>query len=313
MDRNARCRPARPVHERLAGAPISWGVCEVPEWGLQLPPTRVLGDMTGLGLRACELGPSGYLGDEPAAVGRLLASHGLRAVGGFVPLVLHDPGVRGETRRAATRAAALLGQLGAACFVTAAVADPAWSRPTKLAERAWAHLLDGLAMVEEICVAHSLRQVLHPHVGTQIETAADVQHVLAGSPVLFCLDTGHLTLGGVDVAAFAADHADRVGHVHLKDVRLSVAVRLRRGERSLAEATRDGLFCALGRGDVPVAAVVGALESAGYDGWYVLEQDLAIDTGTPPESVHPENDVALSMAFLDERFAVGAAEAGGAP
>ena len=52
---------------RLAGAPISWGVCEVPGWGRQLPPDRVLAEMAGLGLSATELGPLGYLPLEPAA------------------------------------------------------------------------------------------------------------------------------------------------------------------------------------------------------------------------------------------------------
>ena len=37
---------------RLAGAPISWGVCEVPGWGRMLPPERVFAEMAELGLRA---------------------------------------------------------------------------------------------------------------------------------------------------------------------------------------------------------------------------------------------------------------------
>jgi inosose dehydratase len=312
MGSQAAKRPvARSVHERLAGAPISWGVCEVPDWGLLLPPARVLGDMARLGLHACELGPSGYLGHDAATIGALLASHGLRAVGGFVPLVLHDPDLRQETRRAAQEAATLLEGLGAACFVTAAVADPDWGRPAALDEVAWDHLFAGLAIVDGICAAHSLRQVLHPHVGTQVETPADVERVLANSPVAWCLDTGHLAVGGSDVVAFARENADRVGHVHLKDVREAVAGRVRRGERSLAQGTRDGLFCALGQGDVAVAAVVEELEHAGYDGWYVLEQDLAIDPATPPEAVRPSDDVAASIAFLDERLARLGVQTGG--
>jgi inosose dehydratase len=58
--------------DRIAGAPITWGVCEVPGWGHQLPPDRVLGDMEALGLRATELGPAGYLPAAPAALRRLL-------------------------------------------------------------------------------------------------------------------------------------------------------------------------------------------------------------------------------------------------
>jgi len=77
--------------ERLAGAPISWGVCEVPGWGYQLPAARVLAEMARLGLAATAFGPDGFLPADPAARDALLATAGLRAVGGFVPLVLHDP------------------------------------------------------------------------------------------------------------------------------------------------------------------------------------------------------------------------------
>src|SRR5262250_2279674 len=76
---------------RIAGAPISWGVCEVPGWGHQLRPRRVLAEMRDAGLAACEFGPDGFLPAEPAARAELLAGFGLAAVGGFVPVVLHDP------------------------------------------------------------------------------------------------------------------------------------------------------------------------------------------------------------------------------
>src|ERR687895_2504225 len=77
---------------RVAGAPISWGVCEVPGWGHQLAPDRVLAEMRQLGLAATEFGPDGFLPADPDHRAALLESYDLRAVGGFVPVVLHDPG-----------------------------------------------------------------------------------------------------------------------------------------------------------------------------------------------------------------------------
>ena len=76
---------------RLAAAPISWGVCEVPGWGLQLPPDRVLSEMAQLGLAATELGPQGWLPLDGRLAREQLDRHGLRLVGGFVPLVVHEP------------------------------------------------------------------------------------------------------------------------------------------------------------------------------------------------------------------------------
>ncbi|MDN5930668.1 MAG: inosose dehydratase, partial [Pseudonocardia sp.] len=74
---------------RIAGAPISWGVCEVPGWGHQLSPARVLAEMAEAGLAATELGPAGFLPADPAAAAAVLERHALHAVGGFTPLLLH--------------------------------------------------------------------------------------------------------------------------------------------------------------------------------------------------------------------------------
>src|SRR5262245_35869110 len=77
--------------DRVAAGPISWGVCEVPGWGLQLEPERVLAEIRELGLKATEAGPDGWLGTDPTPVRSLLDTNGLRLVGGFLGVVLHDP------------------------------------------------------------------------------------------------------------------------------------------------------------------------------------------------------------------------------
>ena len=84
--------PIEDIKYRIAGAPISWGVCEVPGWGYQLGPDKVLAEMREVGLIATELGPEGFLPAEPDAMATVLAKHGLQAVGGFTPLLLHVPG-----------------------------------------------------------------------------------------------------------------------------------------------------------------------------------------------------------------------------
>jgi inosose dehydratase len=289
--------PNGSVLDRLGGAPISWGVCEVPGWGLMLPRERVLSEMGELGLKATELGALGYLGDEPDEIRALLATFSLGAVGGFVPVALHDPAVRDQAEQDAERAARLLQGSGGTYFVTAAVVDQDWSTPFDLGSGQWDDLATGLAMVDGVCARYGLTQVLHPHVGTLVERAEHVDEVLARSDVRWCLDTGHLAIGGVDPVLFAADHADRVGLVHLKDVDLSLAPAVLAHEVTLLDATRAGLFRALGQGDVDVAGVVEALEARGYAGWYVLEQDITID-GPDAGSAHPAADVKVSIDYL---------------
>jgi inosose dehydratase len=74
---------------KIAGAPISWGVCEAPNWGHQMGPARVLKEMAELGLGATEFGPLGFLPIEPENRARVLKEHGMEAIGGFFPIVLH--------------------------------------------------------------------------------------------------------------------------------------------------------------------------------------------------------------------------------
>ena len=87
--------------------------------------------------------------------------------------------------------------------------------------------------------------------------------------------------------------------MHLKDIDASVAARLRAGDLDLVPAVKAGLFRALGAGDGPIADTVGALEGAGYDGWYVLEQDISVATPDPPAGSGPAADVRASLAYLD--------------
>lgn len=283
--------------QRLAGAPISWGVCEVPGWGIMLPKERVLPEMRDLGLKATELGALGYLGHEPDEIRDLLARYSLGAVGGFVPLSLHDPAGRQRAERDAEQAARLLAGAGGSYFVTAVVVDEAWSTPFELDEHQWDEVAAELDIVERICAAYGLRQVVHPHAGTLIERDEHVQAVLSRSGVAWCLDTGHFAIGGIDPVAFASDHAERVELVHLKDVDLSIAPAVRRHEISLLEATRSGLFRALGQGDVDVAGAVKALEERHYGGWYVLEQDTTIE-GVDASAADPAADVKVSIEYL---------------
>jgi inosose dehydratase len=210
-----------------------------------------------------------------------------------VPLVLHE---RSLDAAEAERVAGVLAAAGAEVFNAAVVADESWSPPLPLDDDAWRRVARHLAEVERLVAQYGLTLALHPHVGTQVETAADVERMLALTDTGWCLDTGHLQIGGVDPAAFARRHGNRVVHVHLKDVDDAVAERLRGGELSLAGAVRAGLFRPLGAGDVRIDAVLDGLD--GYERWLVLEQDTALTGEEPPVGSGPVTDVRTSIEYL---------------
>jgi inosose dehydratase len=284
----------------IAAAPISWGVCEVPGWGLQLSPDRVLSEMASLGIRATELGPQGWLPLDGARARDELDRYGLRLVGGFVPIAVHEPN-RPETSEQAARAAAQLAAAGADVFVAALVQDLNWSAPVALDDEGWKRAGTHLRELADLSAAHGLTLVVHPHVGTLLESASDVERALAHTDVPWCFDTGHLLIGRVDPVEFVREHADRIGHVHLKDVDAALAERLRRGELSLVQATQQGLFQPLGDGDARIDDVIRLLADAGYGRWLVLEQDCAITGTEPPVGEGPTLDVRKSIEFLSTR------------
>jgi inosose dehydratase len=287
-----------PVHgRRLAGAPISWGVCEVPGWGRMLPPERVLSEMASLGLSATEMGPVGYLPAEPQAVRALLAAHGLGLVGAFVPLVLHERDLD-QARAVLAELVPLIAALEGEVIVAAAVTDTAWAPRVELDGAGWRRLVENFKDVGELVAESGIRLALHPHVGTLVETVDDIDAVLAHGEVDWCLDTGHLAIGGSDPVAFAARNADRIAHVHLKDVDMELAGRVRSGELSLVEATRRGLFRPLGDGDAAIDEVVEQLDRHGYERWLVLEQDTTLTGEEPPEGRGPVLDVRKSIDYL---------------
>jgi inosose dehydratase len=281
---------------RVAGAPISWGVCEVPGWGYQMEAQRVLDEAARLGLTALEAGPDGFLPGEPVEMADLLSGHGLELVGGFVPAVLHRPQARDSELASVERQAGLFAAAGAGVLVIAATTGEAgYEEAAGLEDDEWDSLFATLEMVEEIGAKHGLSVVLHPHYGTEIESPEHVQRFLEGCDTALCLDTGHSMIGGGDPVALTEAEAARIRHVHLKDVDRDLAERVVSGTVPYEQAVRDGLYMPLGDGDVDVRRVLEVLDGEGYDGWYVLEQDimLADDPGYGPAA-----EVGRSLAYL---------------
>jgi inosose dehydratase len=283
------------IMDRVAGAPISWGVCEVPGWGYQLAAEQVLPQMTEIGLVATEFGPDGFLPADAAAKAETLASHGLAAVGGFVPVVLHNPDH--DPLPEIDRELDSFVAAGAGTIVLAAVSglDGYDTRPA-LDAAGWRTLFGNLDRISARARERGVNPVLHPHIGTMVENREEVARLLNGSPVPLCLDTGHLLIGGTDPVELAKAAPDRIAHAHLKDVDAGLAGRVRTGEITYTDAVRAGMYRPLGTGDIDIEAIIRTLEASGYSGWYTMEQDTIL-TG-PPEGEGPAADVRASVAYL---------------
>ena len=266
---------------KVAGAPISWGVIEIPDWGYQMAPERVLGEMKSAGFDATELGPPGYLPEDPIECRELLDRHGLRLVAGFLATVLHEAG--SQAIDAVEKQATILAAAGAEMLVLAAsLPGDSYDGRDRLSRGAWRRLSNSLAAAESIAASHNLGLAFHPHIGTAVESREDVQRLLDATEVNLCLDTGHLFLGGTDPVLLAQEAGARVTHVHLKDVDLEVASKFLARAMTYASAVRAGLYQPLGQGGLDIEAVFNRLMEAGYRGWFVLEQDTALTADPEP-------------------------------
>jgi inosose dehydratase len=273
------------VNVRVANAPCSYGAFEITVGVLpNVPgPEEVLAAVAEAGYEGTELGPPGYLGAGKELRERL-RRHGLVLAGGYIPVRFSEPEHRGEDLTAMARtldlfdaadggaARAVLADAGSAERLAnpgRAAADPALG----LDEAGWRRLADGVARAAELAGERGYEPVFHHHTGTFVEAAWEIERLLELTDVSLLLDTGHLVLGGGDPVAALREWSGRIGHVHVKDLRLDVLRGVLADRADMAEAWRRGVFCELGAGNVDLTAFFGALRESGYEGWLVVEQD----------------------------------------
>lgn len=279
--------------DRLCGQPVSWGINYLPGWGVQLSADQVLADMRRAGLRATEYQPGLFPADPETAL-RLFDAYSLRCVAGWTPLVFHGRPL-GDVMAEFDKTATFLDSLGATVATIGAVTPGGhFDTRVELSERQWTDVLAGLDAVSSAGRERGLRCVLHPHVGTAVETPDDIARIIDGSGIDFCLDIGHIFCGGGDPVAIARRLGARIGHVHLKDVDTPIAKSMIAGETPWADGVDVGVFKPLGQGDIDFDAIFRVLDEIDYDGWFVIEQDKRLHEDSPA----PFDDVEASVRFL---------------
>ena len=293
------------VLDRVAGAPITWGVDGSPGWGHLMDRDRVLREMVEAGLSATELGPDGYLPTDRDELADYLAGYELSIVGGFVPALLYRPDrIEGELAYV-DRASEQLASSGSKVLVLGPSSHlDGYDTSVDMSDEDWGIFLANLERLREIAGSHGLETALHQHWGMAIERRHQAERLLESCDVGLCLDTGHYFLAGVDPVDIVGMAKDRVHHVHLKDLDDAAAEKVRAGEVAFRQAVIDGMFKPLGEGDVDIAGVIRRLEAAGYTGWYVLEQDCSLDV-EPADGEGPAADAEVSVNFLRRLAAEG--------
>jgi inosose dehydratase len=278
--------------------PLTWSNDDMPELGGDTPLETCLAEAKLAGYAGVELGNK--FPRQAHALRPVLARNGLSLVSGWYSSRLLERSVADEFKSVESHLE-LLAALGCKVMVYAETsrcvhgdrAAPLSRRPV-LARDEWQEFGERLTAMGRHLAQRGLRLAYHHHMGTVVQSEADIDALMAGTgpEVGLLLDTGHLTYAGGDPAAVALRHAARIVHVHCKDVRLDVLAAVRQRDSSFLNAVLEGVFTVPGDGGVDYAAVLTVLAQAGYEGWLVVEAEQ------DPARAHPLTYARMGHAKL---------------
>jgi len=274
---------------RVANAPLSYGAFEMTVGTSFAVPEaeQVLEAIADAGYAGTDLGPPGYLGEGDVLRERL-AVNDLEVVGGFVPMRFSEAERFSEDTAAlqhtldlfdaagATRARPVLCDAGG----PERIANPGRGGEDSslhLSGARWRVLAANVERAADAARGRGYEPVFHHHTSTYVEGLPEIERLLEETDVPLLLDSGHLAVAGGDPVAALRDWSERVGAVHIKDVRLGVLEVIKAERADSLTAWRRGLFCALGEGDVDLDGFCALLAERGYDGWVVVEQDRVLE------------------------------------
>jgi inosose dehydratase len=295
---------------RIANAPLSYGAFEMTV-GTSFPvpdPVRVLDAIADAGYDGTDLGPPGYYGEGDELRERL-QQRGLGIAGGFVPIRFSEPEHWDEDVAGLHHTLDLFTAAGAAAAQPVLcdaggperLANPGRGgedAELRLDDRRWRALADGVARAADIARERGYAPVFHHHTSSYVEGVPEIERFLEDTDVPLLLDSGHLAVAGGDPIAALRDWNERVGAVHVKDIRTDVLARVQAERAGMLTAWQWGLFCALGDGGVDLDGFCAALGETGYDGWLVVEQDRVLEDAGAFE--HAAGEQQRNRAWLRE-------------
>lgn len=282
---------------RIGINPLTWTNDDMPALGAETPLEVCLSEGKEAGYAGFELGQK--FPRTPEILGPILDGHGLSLVSGWYSSNLLDRSVDDEIE-AMQPHLHLLKTLGATAMVFCETSrcvhgemeTPVRNRP-QMSPAEWPVFLEHLNEVAEYLETQGVSMAYHHHMGTVIETEADVDRMMQGAPAVgLLLDSGHLTFAGGDPVAVAKRYADRIKHVHCKDIRKSVMEDAKNRNLSFLQAVLNGTFTVPGDGCVDYPSIFAVLKESNYEGWLVVEAEQ------DPAIAHPLTYAKLGYANL---------------
>lgn len=292
----------------IGNAPCSWGIefasdPAYPSW------QSVLQQCAQAGYKGIELGPIGYMPEDPAVLRDELDKNDLSIIGGVVFRPFHDASKWDEVLDAAQRTCKALVAHGAKHLVLIDSISPRRAPTAGRANEAeqmdsaeWVAFRDRIATIAKLGTEdYGLTVGIHAHAAGFMDFEPELERLLEevdDSILKICFDTGHHSYAGFDPVAFMTRHIDRISYMHFKDIDPKVKADVVAKRTDFYTACGQGIFCNLGQGDVDFPAVRRVLLDAKFQGWCTVEQDCDPSMpGTPMEDAQANREYLQSIGF----------------
>ena len=293
---------------RIGNAPCSWGIefasdPSYPSW------QSVLQQCAGAGYKGIELGPIGYMPEEPETLREELVKNDLEIIGGVVFRPFHDADKWDEVLDAAQRTCKALVAHGAEHLVLIDSISPRRAPTAGRADEAeqmdkaeWTAFRNRIAAIAKLgAEEYGLTVGMHAHAAGFIDFEPELERLLneVDENILkICFDTGHHSYAGYDPVAFMKKHIDRISYMHFKDIDPAVKADVVANRTDFYKACGQGIFCNLGQGDVDFEAVRQVRLDNDFTGWCTVEQDCDPSMpGTPLEDAQANREYLQSIGF----------------
>lgn len=283
---------------RIGINPLTWTNDDMPELGADTPLETCLSEGKEAGYAGFELGQK--FPRKAEVLGPILEAHGLKLVSGWYSSQLLERTAEEEIE-AMQDHMNLLKALGSNVMVYCEVSQcihgerevPVSKRPV-MTEAEWSTLLERIEVVGQYLKSQGMALAYHHHMGTVVESEADVDRLMQGTSdaVGLLLDTGHMTYAGGDPLALAKRYAGRIRHVHCKDIRAEVLKDAKNQNLSFLNSVLNGTFTVPGDGSVDYPSIFAVLKECNYSGWLVVEAEQ------DPAVAHPLTYAKLGYANL---------------
>ncbi|HYZ05639.1 MAG TPA: myo-inosose-2 dehydratase [Rubrobacter sp.] len=286
----------------LGITPTGWTNDDMPGLGDDIPFEQCVSEMALAGFEGCSVGHK--YPKDPEVLKRELGLRGLRVSEPWASTLFTVAEMENRTVEGFRQQMAFIKEMSGTDVVVAELGHAVHQQPVYVlankpifSDEQWGRMVEGLNRLGRMAAEENMRLCYHHHMGTGVQTRAEVDRLMNDTDpevVHLLFDTGHLYWAGDDPLDMARAYAERIKHVHLKDIRQDVLDHCMERKMSFLESVIEGAFTVPGDGVIDFEPIFRTLADAGYEGWLIVEAEQ------DPHKANPLEYAKKARAYLGQ-------------